>query len=793
MNGKKLEKGSFITIYEHTPISVEAYETDEKAKDQLELEGRLRRKIVPVFSPVLGEVEEKFIPYYSYGSSFVDVSKFYHTLKKISFFLRVRLESGSARKIDAVLWTYMGVGVYLGGKLIGENREPLYKPIRKIPLVLDLAKGENTLVFECVNLGARDTRNILGLEIVDDVEDLFELFPGEDTMQACSFLEGVGLSGDVISFPFKAGRGMSILFHRESPDFEVMRLPVERKSIDGLSSIKVPADISKATIFCTAEGAEISRTIEISVHEVPEHAGHGLGVKENFDRVMRMIAMVGSEDRGPFGFPPTNLLARKYSAIVNPNDRNYILDAIRVVNERVDCSDFVITGLLRYFQVYGFEDKEIEEKFREMLAGFRFWMDGKGSDGMCFWSENHSLMFYYCAMEAGRLYPDMYFSRMERVGSTMYEQARHKVVDWLDDVLEHGFEEFLSTVYMCVTLAVLLNLVDFGDEEISSKAEKVTDRLIAELSLHTFKGAIVAPMGRVYREALHPFRQGALSIVNLIDPESCSSYGEGWVAYLASSKYRFKDGLLALMKDDYIGEHDTGNATIKLEKNSDYLLTSVRTDLESRRWKNIRGCEDFDINRHECVKSLNEAFHGTSFFQGGTYGYQQHLWYAALDPEAVIFSNHPGCSSEKSDMRPGYWFGNGEMPCLRQEKGMLAAVYSIDDEHPIGFTHLYVPFDRFDSCRSQDGWIFLGKGTGELAVWASGKMVKRDDMIFDSELRLYARNAAYLVLAGKRGEEFERKVLSMKVFFDDGKKTLYVDGSSFLTFVHGTDRTQFVD
>ena len=47
-------------------------------------------------------------------------------------------------------------------------------------------------------------------------------------------------------------------------------------------------------------------------------------------------------------------------------------------------------------------------------------------------------------------------------------------------------------------------------------------------------------------------------------------------------------------------------------------------------------------------------------------------------------------------MRPGYWHGNGVMPALKQQHGLLGGIYVISDEHPIGYTHLYCQECRFD-------------------------------------------------------------------------------------------------
>ena len=87
-------------------------------------------------------------------------------------------------------------------------------------------------------------------------------------------------------------------------------------------------------------------------------------------------------------------------------------------------------------------------------------------------------MFYASAMDAGSLYPEDYFPRAGMKGRELSLYGKRKVLEWLADVESRGFEEFLSTAYMCVTLAALLNVVDFAEADISRRARALTDRLV---------------------------------------------------------------------------------------------------------------------------------------------------------------------------------------------------------------------------------------------------------------------------------------------------------------------------
>lgn len=455
--------------------------------------------------------------------------------------------------------------------------------------------------------------------------------------------------------------------------------------------------------------------------------------------------------------------------------------------------------MIRYIKNYKL-DEELKQRVKDVLLHYRYWMDQEGSDAMCFWSENHSLMFYISAMNVGELYPDEYFTRAHMMGKELWEAGKKRVEQWLDDVEENGFEEFLSTVYMCVTFAGLLNVIDYTPKEISERAVKVTDHLLEMLALHTYKGAVIAPMGRVYRQIIYPFLQGAQALMNLIDPSVPYSYGEGWLAFYATSHYKIPEGLKQLMQNNVEKEYATGNALIRLEKTKAYCITSVqspRRDKAYRRWNNLTLLEEtqeVDKTSHEYTKSLNERFHGTTCFEPGVYGYQQHMWSCALDSETQVFANHPGGTCDSSQMRPGYWYGNGVMPAICQEKGILGAIYQIPEEHPIHFTHVYWPEVKFEQFQREKHWLFGKKETGYMGLWCSEELEPYQDQVFDCEYRSYGDEIAYCVFCGQ-----ENEYKTMEVFIEHCKSRQPVyenselkTGEFVIKYQKYEDETQYI-
>ena len=826
----RLENDGFIAQYMIAGPSDVPYQSETSTNDQLKLEALLRNEIVtkkPLSLPqspiLLGNVSENGKPWQVWApcsASFIDVSEFYSTLRRIRLDAATVLVASTAMQVRAVVWSFMAVGVYLNGALLGEIARPVYKPIQSLTVTLDLKEGENTLFFLCDNLGVRDTRNMLGVQILDRTDELSVALPDhgvqDEVFARRAFLSDLDISGDELLLPAR-DFSAEYCYPLQSPDFAVMRhtpawemLPAER--------LTVPKEHSLVTVRVPGNGCTLSRSLEFSSHEQPVYLRQDGTLSDTPDEtlvpetfahrlhtMMEQIGAVESLNRGPFGFAISNILARRHIKRPLAKDRELLFGALDLIEERVDCADFLLCGLFRYLHLYGCEgDSELSARIKDVLLHFRYWMDMDGSDAMCFWSENHSLMFYYSAMEAGWAYPDEIFVRAGMTGSELAASAGKKVKEWLSDTLEEGFEEFQSTVYLNVTMAVLLNVADYAGGRMSAQAKELLDRMLTDLFCHVFQKTVIAPMGRVYRGVIYPFSQGTQALVSLVDPTAPYAYGEGWLAFLSGSSYEFPvEKLRALMDANGCWNYTSGNAKISLEKHQHFCLTSVRSprvDAGFTRWENIRNRSDADTHSHLFTKSLNECFHGTSCFAPGVYGYQQHLWYAALSPEAVLFVNHPATTAEASDMRPGYWFGNGVMPALAQLHSALGVVYDIPENFPIRFTHVYFPAERFDEVRlpEQAGeWLVARKGEGFVGLWCSGKLSPWNDTIFHCELRCADPCVAYLCVCADTGtykdlEVFSRYLTSLAPTFDASEKVLRTADSHSIRYIAQTDDTQVI-
>lgn len=832
VNTIKLNQAGFVTHFLVSgPVlrEVEAIEAKESKKDQLAMESELRKKIITTIDSLrtekvsLGELSELGVPweyYYSHGNYFIDKSTFYPLLKKVEMLAATYLYVEEECTIDAVLWSFGAFEVFVNGKKQAKSLEPVYKPMNRCDFTLPLNVGKNEIIIRFQNLGVRDTRNILGFQL-ENANHVGVLLPEErkvrPLLEAEEFLDNCRLENGILRLPKFcmvkesmanfASKDLEyetsvvtpkviLRYDNGSPDFFTQATRYENIDITGQTDIKIKESISNFNVSVEIENTVLSRKFELVERILPYYVDQDLNGKEF---VIREIGKVGAIPRGSVDhFSMYNLLARRARNEVWDNEEEEILNDLKHMENRRDCSDFVFSAYMRFYRLYEVSE-EIKKRTKEVVLNYRYWMNEEGTDGMCFWSENHSLLFYISAFMAGELYPEEYFVRAKCTGWELHERARVKINDWLDDVLEYGFEEFQSGGYTPITFAGVLNLYDFYEGEMKEKSHKVLDKIMTYLAMHTFKGSVISPQGRVYREVLYPCRQSVQTMLHMVDVKTPYYFSE-WLSVMATSSYTFANNLKELMEKEQEVSYRMGNATIHLYKKEDYIVTSVSSRKmlkEQIVWNNVREVEGVDLNSHEYCKSLNECFHGTTRFEPGVYGYQQHMNYIGIDNDTVVFINHPGGTCDETTMRPGYWFGNGIMPAIFQKKNLISMIYQIPREYPVTFTHAYFPTPKFEEVKIENSWLFGKKGNSYVGIWSSGTFVLHNDQLFDCEFRVYDKEVAYVLFAGDKKEykdlsEFITACKSFTPCYDKEMGQLNTNEGIWQQYVTCENKTQIV-
>lgn len=757
----------FITKYLVSGPKITPFAHEQTDTNQIRYEQYLRSIIAekhtlpPQGQVSLGAVSELDMPWEFYdspGDYFLSIKQFSYTLTKTEVLAACCLRAEKSVSIPMALWSYGAVEIWLRDTCICRMDAPQYKPMKRIPFTAVLEEGDNLFLLRMTCLGARDTRNMLGLERLDNEAGVTCILPHGDHSvfyeNGQAYLASIRLEGDTLLLP---------------------PMPVSQYPAHGADSA-ADSTREETRLFFIPQGNgefihgsltpdEQTRAVDLTgrrSYDIPENDPHislvlcsgSHSVRRNLERINHIVpdietkqdpyAVLSQSCEGDhFEGKRLNLLYWLAGRALNRPVKFQLecLDqALEEIQRRADCSDFYMAALLRHIRCYGLP-QQMKDRAKEAILHYRYWMTENGSDGMCFWSENHSLLFFIDAYMAGQLFPEDTFLRSGRTGLEQSRWALSCIRQWLRDVVEYGFDEFLSADYMCVTMGALLNVVDFAPEEESAQASALLDRLFHSFACHCFQGEIIAPQGRIYRSVLYPYTQNAQALMYLLDPDCPMALSE-WLSFLLTSKYQLPREEKKWFRENLDMAYSSSNARIHLYKTQDYILTSVqspRTDGGSM-WSPVPQEILEDTSLDTLVirnKAMNECFHGTSHFQPGVYGYQQHMCYAALDREAVVFVNHPGETSDLSSMRPGYWYGNGLMPAMKQEKNFLGFIYQLNDRHPVDFIHFFFPQCKFDAWSYDGSWLFASKGTSYLGIWCSAPLVPWNDLLVDCEFRAY--------------------------------------------------------
>ena len=220
------------------------------------------------------------------------------------------------------------------------------------------------------------------------------------------------------------------------------------------------------------------------------------------------------------------------------------------VHAREDCADFSVASLVRmlYFdRADPSLDPTVRTQIEEAVLGFKYWIDEPGQDQMCYWTENHQILYHSNELLAGQLFPDDVFSNAGMTGREHTEHAERLAERWLDFRGQFGFSEWHSNVYFNEDIPALVNLADFAESgAIRTKAAAVLDIVAFDMASNYFKGHFATVHGRTYESKFldglqDSTREAAWIMLGLGSYESTGNFSG---SFLATSENYWTPGLL---------------------------------------------------------------------------------------------------------------------------------------------------------------------------------------------------------------------------------------------------------
>jgi len=379
---------------------------------------------------------------------------------------------------------------------------------------------------------------------------------------------------------------------------------------------------------------------------------------------------------------------------------------LKMLDVRADCADFQALGLLnllRRSQSQHWPDG-LRDRVEHALLNLKYWIDEPGLDAMCFFTENHQLVWHSCEYLAGLIFPDRVFCNDGRSGAEHAEHGRDLALEWLRRRLAGGFAEFDSNSYLAIDVLSLVSLVEFGtDQELVGLARALADRCLFTLALNTWRGSFATAHGRSYAVSLRTSRFEEAAALSWV------AFGSGAIgdmllpaAVLATAK-RYQVPELARRLAAAKNRHDW----------------TVQRSHGEQRFQHDLLSRDWDVTS-VVYRTPHVVLSSAQDYRSGLPGLQEHTWGATLGPEAQIFVTHPPNCSIDGSSRPNQWAGNRVLPRVRQHREVLLVVHHWPIDDPMGYTHAWFPTAHLDEWTSHGDWLAARVGDGYVAIGAPG-------------------------------------------------------------------------
>lgn len=484
-----------------------------------------------------------------------------------------------------------------------------------------------------------------------------------------------------------------------------------------------------------------------------------------------------------------------------------IQESLAAINAREDTSDFDLNSLLRL--LYLDRDRNVlpaslKADIEAAVLNFKYWLDETGPDTMCWWSENHQILFHSAELLAGQLFPDDVFPNAGMTGAEHVAHALPQVLRWLDFRGKFGFSEWHSNVYFNEDMPALVNLVDFAEDETArTKAAMTLDILAFDMAANYYHGLYATTHGRTYQSHL----LGGLSDSTddaawiMLGLGTRNGSGNFSATHLATSDFYWPPAVLEDVANDALDELEHRQRdSIDIADGPDYGIGYEDWD-DILFWWGATGyvapdivtgtfdlVENFDMwdgfmwsdiaflrflvgsPLLKFVSTLLEPMsRGVALETMGTYTYrtpdyqlsgaqdynpgmwtaQIHIWQATIDADAYVFTSYPGGLAD--DYMAGPWTG-GWTPRATMFKNVGVFQYRrpdiplLDQYLFVDYSHAYFPKNEFDELVQDEHWTIGRKGDAYVALYSQEPPVWSTEN--DYELIADARENVWLVELG---------------------------------------------
>ncbi len=377
---------------------------------------------------------------------------------------------------------------------------------------------------------------------------------------------------------------------------------------------------------------------------------------------------------------------------------------LRFIEARCDCADFEAVGLmLLWHRVPELRwEPQARTAVRAALLGFKYWIDQPGCDAMCYFTENHQMVWHTAETLVGEAFADEVFTNSGWTGARHAAHGREMAQAWVRRKLTSGFSEFDSNAYLAIDALALVALVDHAaDEGLRRSAEALLDKILLTLAANSWRGVHGSAHGRSYTPTLRA------ACLEETAPIMWFAWGMGALneatlpatALATSTAYRVPEVVRAIgatTDEDWAGSQSY-EGEYAFER--DLLVRPYASHVLVHRGPGgmVSSVQDYRV---------------------GLPGLQEHVWGITLPDQVQVWATNPAATNHGSHTRPSAWVGHRVLPRVRQHHRTVIALHRFaPGPHTL---HLWFPVDRLDEWEQHGDWLLGRKGSGLVAVAAPG-------------------------------------------------------------------------
>ncbi len=724
----------------------------------------------------------------------IDLSRFNFSPQLMQGWAFTGLQADRAQTVEAEIIAIGPARLWVNGELITYYHKRFsYVVDQHIPVKIKLKAGLNELYIHAQNLGWREARLTLGLRLLNPNGVSVCLPIGSITetkwQEAYTSVESVLIKQ--YSFPkLPALLSIAADLDGEAKFSAEIGVPVPEKFAPHTKKGEI-ASGQKTYDMKAGESAEIPITGQVadSVAAMPWETSLSLQIKPSngvpIQRTREVFASSSPFSSEPFGTyderrkeavehlaeMPLDVfgsLAAVQTGKAKIISSRAVDVALEYLNSRYDCADFYAISLLA--ALYRHKDTSVlaadQARIEAALRGFKFWLAEPGLDAMCYFTENHQILFHTTGYLTGQLYPDWTFTNSGLSGKEQQRLNRDRLVNWIKRRLMGSFSEWDSNAYLTMDAYALLALIEFSREpRIRALATTLLNKIFFLVASQSYRGAHSSTHGRCYVTALKSSRVENTSNLERI----------AWGMGMFNGETR-ASGMLAMARTYRVPEViQSIGADLPT-----VLVTKARAHADFRPQYDCRG-GSWDIRT--LTRRTPDGMIAAALDQRpGAMGIQEHLWQATLSPEAVVFTNYPGNSQEHGHARPNFWAGSARLPRVAMHKRTVICLYKLEAGVGLGFSHAYFPSEAFDEYVLDGQWAFARFSRGYIALWGDGELkLTETGLHAGQEIRSGGKSAAWVASIGAQAEDgdfrsFIEKTKRFAPQVDGGIVSAKIDG-----------------